>query len=155
MPSMMAIVSKAVFEKDARGKRIGDVWATDRYISQNKALGALAGGDLYLVTVRPPDEALWLVAVLSAPQFDGSQWHANPNTVPICDISHLKRELAFANGQGLPDKAGTLGMSLQTPRVLVPDDLELLGSTAPAAKPAAKAPASTKSKPPKQTKSRG
>ena len=127
MPDMMAIVSKAVFEKDARGKGIGDTWATDRYSSQNKALANLAGGDLYLVTVRPPNEALWLVAVLRQPTFDNTQWSARANSLPIRDISSLKRTLRFANGQGLPDKVGALGMSLQTPRVLAADDLALLG----------------------------
>ena len=44
----------------------------DRYVSANKGLEPLAdGGRLYLVTVRPPNEALWLVAVLEQPKFDG------------------------------------------------------------------------------------
>jgi uncharacterized protein (TIGR02996 family) len=130
MPSMMAIVSKAVFERDARGTAIGDIWPTDRYVSQNKGLAQLAGGDLYLVTVRPPDEALWLVAILEKPQFDKAQWSADDNATPIRDISNLKSRLKFANGQGLPSKAGALGMSLQTPRVLVEDDVELLVAAA-------------------------
>ena len=146
MPDMMAIVSKAVFEKDARGKGIGDTWATDRYISQNKALANLAGGDLYLVTVRPPDEALWLVAVLRQPTFDSTQWAARANALPIRDISSLKRTLRFANGQGLPEKAGALGMSLQTPRVLTADDRALLGGEPGPAEPRTVAKRSTKPK---------
>jgi uncharacterized protein (TIGR02996 family) len=123
---MMAIVSKAVFEKTARGLAVGSTWATDRYVSQNQALAQLGGGDLYLVTVRPPDESLWLVAVLAKPAFADGRWTAAPNTAAIRDISHLKARLRFANGQGLPAKPGALGMSLQTPRVLADEDLALL-----------------------------
>ena len=69
--SVLAIVSKAVFEKEARaGTRalgVGDVWPTSRYASASPSLESLAsGGDLYLVTVRPGD-VLWFVAVLRAP----------------------------------------------------------------------------------------
>jgi uncharacterized protein (TIGR02996 family) len=141
MASVMAIVSKAVFEKEAKGLAVGDVWSTARYASANKGLAALAGGgDLYLVTVRPPDEALWLVAVLTAPTFVKTEWRANANTIAIRDISALKQTLEFANSAGLPAKAGTLGMSLQTPRVLADGDLAQL-----AAKPALARPAPAKS----------
>lgn len=44
MGDILAIVSKAVFEKDARvaGKVVGpgDVWAVDRYNSANKGLAS-------------------------------------------------------------------------------------------------------------------
>jgi len=67
MPSVFAVVSKAIFEKQAKGLAAGDVWPTNRYASRNAALEPLAnGGSLYLVTVRPNDVLwlLWLVAVL-------------------------------------------------------------------------------------------
>ena len=48
MPDIMAIVSKSVFEKDARigGKTIGlgDVWPVDRYNSTTKPFQALKNG---------------------------------------------------------------------------------------------------------------
>jgi hypothetical protein len=75
MPDIMAIVSKAIFEKAAgKAPTVGTKLSMDRYVSLNKALAPLAqGGKLYLVTVRPPDEELWLVAILEQPRFDGKQ----------------------------------------------------------------------------------
>ncbi len=83
VPDLLAIVSKAVFERDARGVSLGDVWPVDRYTSTNKALASLdAGGRIFLVTVRPPNEQLWLVGVLDEPRFDGGAWLATPNDTP-------------------------------------------------------------------------
>jgi uncharacterized protein (TIGR02996 family) len=136
MPSMMAIVSKAVFEKERavewkRTLRLGDVWATKRYASKHKNLSALQdGGDLYLVTVRPPG-VLWLVAVLRSPKRDANGFHAKPNTVPIEDLSEVRSLLRFENGAPLPAAAASLGMSLQTPRVLTAEDVALLDGSPP------------------------
>src|SRR5262245_13296902 len=103
MADVMAIVSKAVFEK-AAGKhpQLGAVLGMDRYVSANKGLARLAeGGKLYLVTVRPPDEALWLVGVLDRPAFDGTQWASAPSRIPITDISALRSRLVFESGKGI------------------------------------------------------
>ena len=126
--AMMAIVSKAIFEKDMPGAKVGDVYKTDRYTSSNKALAQLGNaGTLYLVTVRPPDEKLWLVAVLENVKHDGSAWIATkPNKTPITDISKVRGKLVFASGQPLPKAKGKLGMSLQTPRVLTREDVAAL-----------------------------
>lgn len=147
MSDVMAIVSKAVFEKAAgKAPSLGTALGMDRYVSANKGLAPLeGGGKLYLVTVRPPDEALWLVAVLDNPQFSGSEWVATACTTPMLDISSLKASLVFENGKGLPTTKGTLGMSLQTPRVLTAQDVALLagalgGAPAPTG-PAKSAPA--------------
>ena len=87
MESMLALVSKAIFERDAHGLGEGDVWPTAAYLSKNRALVPLAeGGDLFLCTVRPPDERLWLVAVLRSPEQRDDGWHAATNVVPITDI---------------------------------------------------------------------
>jgi len=143
MPDVMVIVSKAVFEK-AAGKtpKLGDQLGMDRYVTANKALEPVrGGGKLYLVTVRPPNEALWLVAVLENPKFDGKQWKAKPCTTPMTDISSLRSKIKFDSGKGISAAAGTLGMSLQTPRVLSVTDTVLLdnmlGIAAPAPTPAA------------------
>jgi hypothetical protein len=48
------------------------------------------------------------------------------STVPLTDLSAVKSQLTFESGKGLPATAGTLGMSLQTPRVLTEDDVALL-----------------------------
>lgn len=141
MAHMMVIVSKGIFEKEAKGVEEGQVWPTSLYASQSPALAALKpGGDLYLVTVRPPDERLWLVAVLRGPKKEKAGWRAKPNTTPIVDITHLKRRIAFASGAGITAKPGALGMSLQTPRALTSDDVALLsgGGATPSA-PVAKA----------------
>jgi uncharacterized protein (TIGR02996 family) len=128
MADVLAIVSKQIFEK-AAGKQgaPGERLAMDRYVSANKHLASLtSGGRLYLVTVRPPDERLWLVAVLDQPAFDGTQWIAPPSGVAITDITHLRGALRFESGAGLSDKPGALGMSLQTPRVLTAEAAALL-----------------------------
>jgi hypothetical protein len=131
MPSILAVVSKKVFEADARrdGKKLGlgDVWPTARYASAHAALRPLSeGGHVFLMTVRPPDEALWLVAVLESPKFDGEGWAAKENTVPMTDVTSLRARIQFANGSGVTAEKGKLGMSLQTPRVLSAETEALL-----------------------------
>jgi len=131
MASVLAIVAKAVFEEDARvGGRLsgeGDVWATAQYVSGNKGLAALSeGGSLFLVTVRPPDERLWLVGALVGPTFDGKRWTAPANVAPITDITAWIGALRFSTGKGVAAKPGKLGMALQTPRRLTEADVALL-----------------------------
>ncbi|MEO8698582.1 MAG: hypothetical protein ABI867_01030 [Kofleriaceae bacterium] len=141
---MMAIVSKAVFEKAAgKAPKVGVKLAMDRYVSANKNLDRLSeGGTLYLVTVRPPDEALWLVAILDQPKFDGSQWVATASSVPITDISELRDQLKFESGKGITAAKGALGMSLQTPRAVTAEDARLLDAAATGAPAAPAAPSS-------------
>jgi len=130
MPDILAIVSKAVFEKEAGGRKPGKVWAVDTYHSANKALAPLAaGGRIFMVTVRPPKDTLWLVAVLENPQNTGKGWRAGRNRVPITDITSLVPRIQFANGKTINAAPGTLGMSLQTPRALdAPSSALLLGA---------------------------
>ncbi len=127
---MLAIVSKAVFERDVKSPTVGTRYNTDRYVSTSKALSPLAsGGSLFLVTVRPGD-CLWLVAILETPQFKETAWVASPNTVDIVDISALVPQLRFSTGKGIQCAPGKLGMSLQTPRQLTGPDVTLLRATA-------------------------
>ncbi|HEY0253825.1 MAG TPA: hypothetical protein VGC41_19980, partial [Kofleriaceae bacterium] len=127
MASCIAIISKAVFEKQAAGTGEGDVVALAEYAATPKQLDVLGDGDaLFLVTVRPPDERLWLVAVLESPTKGKGGWTAAVNTRPITDLAAVKAKLQFANGKPLPTEKGKLGMSLQTPRVLTEDDVALL-----------------------------
>lgn len=132
MPDILAIISKAIFEQQAKkgGKLLGPgaVLALDRYTSKNKALAPLGqGGKLVLFTVRPPNERLWLVAILEDLTFDGTEWVARaPNTVPITDVSKLRKTIKLATGKGLSQDKGALGMSLQTPRALAPEDTAAL-----------------------------
>jgi hypothetical protein len=138
MPDILAIVSKAVFEKAAKGLDIGDVWPTAVYASTHAALTSLAGGGrLFLVTVRPQHE-LWLVGVLERPRASKGAWRAAANATPITDITELIPRIAFANGKGLVRDA-KLGMSLQTPRELAPATAALLVGAKPPAKNAGKA----------------
>lgn len=130
--SVLAIVSKAVFDKagSATGKplAVGGRYASDAYHSRNKGLLPLnAGGDLYLLTVRPNDVA-WLVAVLRRPRFAEDKWVADSNTVEIANVTALIGKLQLENGKGIHPKPGRLGMSLQTPRELSAGDVELLES---------------------------
>ena len=130
VPDILAIVSKAIFERDARVDGglvgLGDVWPVDRYTSTNKALASLAnGGRIFLVTVRPPNEQLWFLGVVDAPSFSGTAWIAKkPNTVPVTNISTLRATIEFESGKGISQDAGTLGMSLQAPRALTANDVE-------------------------------
>ena len=135
MPSVLAIVSKAVFEKMApKGVAVGAVIDTDRYKSSHAAFEQLAKGDaIFLVTVRPPTEALWLVGILEAPKRKGDAWVAKANVEAIRDITQAKKQLVFASGTGITAKAGALGMSLQTPRVLTAGDVALLRGSAASA----------------------
>jgi len=151
-PSVMAIVSKAVFEKQAKGAEVGTVVALDRYNSANKALEPLrAGGKLFMVTVRSEKERLWLVGVLEKLTPKDGAWVApQPNQTPIVDISDLRSQIRFENGKGITAKPGALGMSLQTPRVLAASDVALLlaaggggGGAAAGAAAAAPAPKAT------------
>jgi hypothetical protein len=127
MPDMLAIISKAVFEKEAAGRKVGEVLPLDRYRSASRHLEPLkSGGRLFLVTVRPPSEVLWLVAVLDGLKFDGEEWTARPNRAPITDITALIPKLRFESGKGITAAKGALGMSLQTPRALSSEDVQLL-----------------------------
>jgi hypothetical protein len=146
MADLLAIVSKAVFEASAKGAAVGQVLRLDRYTSNNKALEPLrAGGRLFLVTVRPPDEKLWLVGVLESPKHDGTAWVAEANRVPITDVSTLRGSIKFTSGAGISATKGALGMSLQTPRELTAGDVALLleatGGAAPAKAASGGAPA--------------
>ena len=127
MGDVFAIVSKAVFEKEAR-IGLGDVWPVARYTGTAKVFdNALAGGGrIFMVTVRPPDEKLWLLAILESPKLDAKSkaWVAKPNVVPATDITALRKTIKFESGKGMSQDKGTLGMSLQTPRALGPGDAE-------------------------------
>lgn len=135
MASVLAIVSKAVFERDGAGAELGQTLPLERYLSANKGLTPLAeGGSLFMVTVRPPDERLWLVAVLRDPTFVDDHWEAAANSAPLTDITELLPQIQLANGKGIKPKPGRMGMSLQTPRVLSEADVALLlGACAPEA----------------------
>jgi hypothetical protein len=159
MANVMAIVSKAVFDK-MLGKtkpKLGDVLATNQYVSNNPRLESVKGGGaLFLVTVRPPNEDLWLVAILESPKHNGTAWVSPANSTPMTDLGKVKDKLKFDSGNGIQAKAGALGMSLQTPRVLTDGDVALLrAASGGAAKPDAKAAenAPTNSKDQAKTKS--
>lgn len=136
---MMAIVSKAVFDKESPGAKVGDVLPLAVYRSAHKAFEKLDDKSrLFLVTVRPPDEKLWLVGVLEGLKFDGKQWNSKPNARAVTDISHLQSVLKFDSGKGITATKGQLGMSLQTPRVLTAQDADaLLGAAGGPSKPSA------------------
>jgi uncharacterized protein (TIGR02996 family) len=148
-PCIMAIISQKLFSKDcttAEGKlpEVGDTVPLKQYVSTNKNLDPLSkGGDLYLVTVRPGEE-LWLVAVLRSPRFSKGKWRASANEVPVTDIGAIKTKLQFTSGKGVSAKKGALGMSLQTPRTLTAEDVDLLEEASGAAPNRPKKTAATK-----------
>ena len=68
MACVLAIVSKALFEKMGDDTKVCAIVDIDRYVSSNKTFDGLEDGDaIFLVTVRPPDEKLWLVGILDTP----------------------------------------------------------------------------------------
>ncbi len=119
---ILAIVSKAIFEREAkRGETkrgLGDVLDIDRYVSRGPALAPLRdGATLVLVTVRPPTEDIWLVAILDDLSLTDDGYIAKKaNRIPLTDVTTLVKEL-LAEG-GSPLKPGKIAMSLQTPRSL-------------------------------------
>jgi len=134
------VVSKKVFETQAKvgGKvlGLGQTWATAKYASTHASLNPLKdGGHLFLVTVRPPNEALWLIAVLRDVKTEKDGYSAKTNAVAITDISAFKSKIKFATGSGITAAKGKLGMSLQTPRTLTEDDVKLLLSATTGAPP--------------------
>src|SRR5450432_3782999 len=156
MASVLAIVSKKVFEHDFGGAGVGEVVATERYASSHKTLDKLAdGGDLFLVTVAA-NEQLLLAGVLRAPKFGSAGWSAKPNTVAVKDITALIGKLKFDTGNGITAKAGALAMSLQTPRGMTDEDVALIDGAkrakGAAAKPAKAAKPATLEKPEKAAK---
>lgn len=127
-PDMMAIIKRTVFERHCSGLQLGDLLPWEGWDGQHAALDALrAGSRLFLVTVRPPDERLWLVCVYPGVQRVGREWRSVvKNSTPIVDITHLRPRLEFQSGKGLSQEKGKLGNSLQTPRILTAADVSLL-----------------------------
>jgi hypothetical protein len=135
MPSVFAIVSKAMFEKMVDDAELGTIVSVDRYVSKNKAFDDVGAGDaIFMHTVRPPKEHLWLVAIIESPKKSGDNFVGKANTTPITDITAAVKKLKLASGTGIKAKKGALGMSLQTPRVLTADDVKLLRGLVPAPK---------------------
>ena len=124
----MAIVSKAIFEQDFE-QAVGDLYETSEYRSKNKALSAVEGGTLFLVTARPGDE-LWLIGILEQPIFVGDRWTASANKVRIVDITDAMEKLVFETGKGLTFTPGNLGFALQSPRKLTAEDAAMLRAAA-------------------------
>lgn len=144
MSSVLAIVSKALFEKMVpKDVKLGAVVEIDRYSSSNKAFeGVAKGGAIFLVTVRPPSEKLWLVGILENPTRKGADWVSASNATPLADITAAIKKLQFESGTGLKPKKGALGMSLQTPRVLTDGDVAVIRGLVPKASGGAKVTAS-------------
>lgn len=145
MASVLAVISRAVVgELMPSEGGLGLILPFERYVSRQKVLQAVtAGGALFLVTLRPERERLWLVAVLERPTFDGEAWRAAPNQIPITDVTNTVRRLRFsavtrdrAPDSGAepaaapeprpPARPGALFSSLQTPRMLTAEDEALL-----------------------------
>lgn len=137
MTDLLLIISKAHFEAEHRNAKEGDALAFKKYGSTHATIEQVkGGGSLFLVTVRPPDERLWLVGELVNPTHDGHDWKAPPSDLTVRDITALIPKFTFSNGKGLAPKKGALGMSLQTPRVLTAEDVAMLrGGAAVAAQP--------------------
>ena len=104
MPDVMAIVSKAIFEKAARGKAWGACGRPRPITAPTSSLRSWgqAAGCFWSRCDRPrkKEEALWLVGVLESPSFDGEAWTAGRNRRPIADVTAVKDQLRFEVRQG-------------------------------------------------------
>jgi uncharacterized protein (TIGR02996 family) len=113
---------------------VGTKLRMDRFVSTEPGLAPLArGGRLYLVTLRPPPEKLWLVAILDQPMFDGTQWIATASEIPVTDITELRSKLEFASGTGWTNWCESCQQTHwygADPRSLTPDDTALLDRAA-------------------------
>lgn len=140
MASVLALISKAVYEQLQRERReyggyaLGDVVPVDRYTSKHAAFDQLASGDsIVLVTVRP--KGLLLLAILDRTKRAGEALIGATNRTPLVFIDKQLRRLRLADGKGITAPLEKLGMSLQTPRILAAEDVALLrGVTPPKAK---------------------
>ncbi|MBL8912007.1 MAG: TIGR02996 domain-containing protein [Archangium sp.] len=143
MGDILAIISKAQFEAAHKNAKVGEKLNFTVYVSTHAALEPVrGGGSIFLVTVRPPDERLWLLAELVNPKHDGKQWKSAASSLAVNDVTDALPKLKFVNGKGIAPKKGALGMSLQTPRQLTTEDSALLrGGKSAAPAPKAEAPA--------------
>ena len=124
MASVLALISKAVYEQLQRDRRaghggygLGDVVALDRYTSKHAAFAQLAQvASIVLVTVRP--KGLLLVAILDRVKRTGEALVGATNRTPLGFINEQLRQLRLADGKGITAPLEKLGMSLQTPRLL-------------------------------------
>jgi len=136
MVLVMAAVPKGAFENAARaagGLGPGRVWAIDE-LAASSPCAANSVEALYLVTVRPHLNRVWMVGILRSPSHDGKVWRAEPNTTPIQDITALWHRLAFAEGDPKPEVAAPAS-SLRKPRILEANSARALPSPDAAAKP--------------------
>lgn len=133
MADTLAIVARKVFDKQAGAIEPGEgplPWRS--YASDHPLLNKyLEPGDrIFLVTVKPgpPRERLWLVSVYEDVQRDADGWWRthSQNKIHIIDITHLRNKLRFHKGKGLMKQPGKLANSLQSPRMLTANDIELL-----------------------------
>lgn len=137
MASVLALISKAVFDKLPGRRELGEVVPLDRYTSKHAAFDKLGPGDaIVLVTVRP--KGALLVAILDAPKRKGDALVGTPNTTGLAFITDQIGKLKLADGKGITASLDKLGMSLQTPRVLADADVALLRGSAPRSKAPAK-----------------
>lgn len=146
MASVLALISKAVYEQLVRAKRssgdgayqLGEVVPLDRYTSKHAVFDQLGAGDsLFLVTVRP--KGLLMVAILDHAKRRGGALVGAVNRTPLAFIDAQLRKLRLADGKGITAPLEKLGMSLQTPRVLADEDVALLRGQPTSTKPANRA----------------
>jgi hypothetical protein len=90
----------AVMHPESFAKWIGDQGRPGycirigRVLTQDALVRKLAPGDTLYMVVSRPDDALWLLLVLENPRPDAEGCWFEFNTMPITDISHLRKALA-------------------------------------------------------------
>jgi len=121
---LMALVRRRDFERLAPGAAPGAVVPLETYPHKKwSILDGLAGGRLFLVTVRPPDERVWLIGVLENPTLNDKAWVAeHENDRPIVDITDRLAGLSHR----IAAAAGALAMAFQDPIPLTEADAALL-----------------------------
>lgn len=134
MCDAFVVMDRKNFEEEVRdyGLKVGEtVQAWSGFWGHKRSLDRyLEDGDrLFIFTARPGSsgERLWLVTVLEDVYDDDDCWRAGKEvTIPVVDITPLRKKLTFHTGNGLSQVPGKLGNSLQSPRKLTPKDIAML-----------------------------
>jgi hypothetical protein len=154
--SILVSLSRSIYDRTARvaGRpaTVGDVVPLTNHADWRPRLeGLSADGSLFVVTVRPPDNRLVLVAVLERPRHIDDRWEAPPNTAPVTDLRDVLPQLVFDTGKGLTVPPEKLAKALQKAQILTAADEALLRAAIAATRDARAADAAAARTPPAGT----
>ncbi|MBI2898379.1 MAG: hypothetical protein HYY06_32815 [Deltaproteobacteria bacterium] len=126
-PAFLVLVGPRSFEGWCRQARLegreGEVVPIDRWEGHLRPAERSRRVDLFLATVRPDPERLWLVAALEGAARVKGRWVALANRAPIVDLGPVIPSFSFASGRGLRSRFAPLGERIGRVRVLSTGDV--------------------------------